>query len=57
MEKRGQVTAFVILGIIIVALVLLLLYTRTNVFMFQPSAEDLNRVMSDSTATGSMNPI
>jgi len=47
MRKRGQITAFVILGIVIVALVLLLLYTRTNVFMFTPSPEDLNKVMSD----------
>lgn len=47
MEKRGQVTAFVILGIVIVAVVLLLLYTRTNVFMITPSTEDLNKVMSD----------
>lgn len=47
MKKRGQITAFVILGIVIVALVLLLLYTKTNVFMFTPSPEDLNKVMSD----------
>ncbi len=47
MKKRGQVTAFVILGIIIVALVLLLLYTKTDVFMFTPSPEDLDKVMSD----------
>lgn len=47
MRKRGQVTAFVILGIVIVALVLMLLYFKTNVFIFTPSQEDLNKVMSD----------
>lgn len=47
MEKRGQITAFVILGVVIVAVVLLLLYTQTNLFLFQPSTDDLNDVMSD----------
>lgn len=46
MRKRGQVTTFVILGVIIVALVLLLLYTKTNVFMFSPDIEDLSGQMS-----------
>jgi len=47
MGKRGQITAFAILGIVIVALVLMLLYFKTNVFIFTPSQEDLNKVMSD----------
>ena len=38
---------FVILGIVIVAIVLLLLYSRTSVFVFQPTPENLNKVMSD----------
>lgn len=46
MGKRGQVTTFVILGVIIVALVLLVLYTKTNVFMFSPDIEDLSGQMS-----------
>jgi len=47
MNKRGQVTAFVVLGVIVVALVLLLLYTKTSMFVFTPSTEDLNQVMSE----------
>ena len=47
MKKRGQITAFVVLGIVVVALVLLLLYAKTNIFLFTPSTEDLNKVMSD----------
>lgn len=47
MKKRGQVTAFVILGIILVAIVILLLYSRTSVFVFKPSPEDVEGVMSE----------
>ncbi len=47
MRKRGQITAFAILGIVIVAIVLMLLYFKTNVFILTPSQEDLNKVMSD----------
>jgi len=47
MRKRGQITAFVIIGVVIVILVLLLLYSKKNVFIFSPSQEDLNKVMSD----------
>ncbi len=42
MKKRGQVTIFVILGIVIVIIVALLLYFKTNLFLFNPTAEDLN---------------
>lgn len=42
MEKRGQVTVFVILGIVIVIIAALLLYFRTNLFLFNPTVEDLN---------------
>lgn len=47
MKKRGQITAFVILGIVLVAIILLLLYTQTNILSFQPSPENLNDIMSD----------
>lgn len=42
MEKRGQVTLFVILGVVIVIIAALLLYFRTNLFLFNPTSEDLN---------------
>jgi len=42
MEKRGQVTIFIILGIVIVILAALMLYFRTNLFLFNPTVEDLN---------------
>jgi len=41
-NKKGQVTLFVILGIVIVVVALLVLHTRTNLFLFNPSVEDLN---------------
>ena len=41
-NKKGQVTLFIILGIIIVVVALLVLHTRTNLFLFNPSVEDLN---------------
>ncbi|MFH1331810.1 MAG: hypothetical protein ABIH63_00815 [archaeon] len=47
MEKRGQVTIFVILGIVIVIIAALLLYFRTNVFLFNPSVEDLNSELDE----------
>ncbi len=47
MEKRGQVTAFVILGIVLVILTALFLYFRTNVFLINPSTEDLNSKLDD----------
>ncbi len=47
MEKRGQVTIFVILGIVIVILAFLLLYSRTNIFLLNPSVGDLNSELDD----------
>jgi hypothetical protein len=44
MEKRGQVTTFVILGVIIVAIVLIFLFARQNILL-PPSKEDLNLEM------------
>jgi len=38
---------FVILGVVLVAIILLLLYSRTSVFVFTPTPENLNKVMSD----------
>lgn len=42
MKKRGQVTLFVIFGVILLIIIGLFLYLRTNIFMFNPSSEDLN---------------
>jgi hypothetical protein len=47
MGKRGQLTVFVILGIVIVIIAALLLYFRTNIFLFNPSVEDLNSKLDD----------
>lgn len=44
-DKKGQVTLFVILGIAIVALTILVLYLKTNLFLFNPTVEDLNDQM------------
>lgn len=46
MEKRGQVTLFVILGIVIVALLVLVLYARQTIF-FPTTPENLNSLMND----------
>ena len=35
-NKKGQVTLFVILGIVIVTVALLVLYLKTNLFLFNP---------------------
>jgi len=40
--KRGQVTLFVILGIVIVVASFLVFYLKTNLFLFNPTVEDLN---------------
>jgi hypothetical protein len=42
MNKRGQVTIFIILGIVIVAIILLVLYGRQTVF-FSPTPENLQQ--------------
>lgn len=42
MKKRGQVTLFVIFGVILLIIIGLFLYLKTNIFMFNPSSEDLN---------------
>jgi len=47
MDKRGQVTLYVILGIVIVATTLIVLYLKTNVFLFNPSYEDLEGELAD----------
>ena len=44
-NKKGQVTLFVVLGIVIVAVVFLVLYLKTNIFLFNPTVEDLNEQM------------
>ena len=44
MQKRGQVTTFVILGIIIVALILIFLYARETIIL-PPTVDDLNLEM------------
>jgi hypothetical protein len=41
-NKKGQITLFVILGIVIVAVALLVMYLKTNLFLFNPTVEDLN---------------
>lgn len=50
MLKRGQVTIFVIFGIVIVIIAALLLYFRTNLFLFNPTVEDLNSRLDDISA-------
>lgn len=47
MKKRGQVTVFVIIGIVIVIVAALVLYSRTNVFLINPTSEDLNSKLDD----------
>jgi len=44
MEKRGQVTLFVVLGIVIVVLLVLLLYARQT-FLFPATPENLNEIL------------
>ncbi|MBI2667149.1 hypothetical protein HYX17_00075 [Candidatus Woesearchaeota archaeon] len=63
MEKRGQVTTFVILGVIIVALILIFLYARQTILL-PPTKENLDIEMdsikkhiNDCTISISENPI
>lgn len=46
-KKRGQVTLFVILGIVIVAVVVLLLAFRKQIIPTPATAENLNEIMRD----------
>jgi hypothetical protein len=41
-SKRGQVTLFVAVGIVIVLLIGITLYSTTNLFLINPTKEDLN---------------
>ncbi|MEM4244799.1 MAG: hypothetical protein QXR60_01160 [Candidatus Nanoarchaeia archaeon] len=47
MEKRGQLTVFIIIGVVLVIVVALLLYYKTNIFLVNPTAEDLNIRLDD----------
>jgi len=47
MNKRGQVTLFVILGIIIVAIIVLLLAFRKDIMPTPATRENLNSIMDD----------
>ncbi len=47
MEKRGQITVFVILGIVVVALIVLLFAFRDEIIPTTASTENLNGIMDD----------
>lgn len=47
MEKRGQITVFVILGIVVVALVVLLFAFRKDIIPTSATPENLNSIMND----------
>lgn len=47
MEKRGQVTVFVIIGIVVVALIVLLLAFRQQIIPTPATTENLNGIMDD----------
>ncbi|MBU4352514.1 MAG: hypothetical protein KJ939_05545 [Nanoarchaeota archaeon] len=47
MNKRGQVTVFVILGIVVVALIVLLLAFRKEIIPTSATTENLNGIMDD----------
>ncbi len=47
MEKRGQVTVFIILGIIIVAVIVILLSLKPEIISTPATPENLNKVMND----------
>ncbi|MBS3095354.1 hypothetical protein J4231_01620 [Candidatus Woesearchaeota archaeon] len=46
MNKRGQVTLFVIIGIIIAVLLILFFYARQTIF-FKPNQENLNHILTE----------
>ena len=50
MDKKGQVTVYVVLGIVVVAVTFLLLFLKTNIFLFNPSQEDLEGEFDDISA-------